>query len=131
MPQREEFFFPLQTVKQYWGREWELIATWAVGEDWQTTPFDHWPARMRERTGVQVSEEEDMPLSLDRVKHAWDHRNDPAYRKPAIAAEPPPAVEPAPSPESTPDAVVPEKKKRRKKRVGGVSQVPLFPEALE
>jgi len=88
MPQRDEFFFPLQVIKELWGREWELIAQWAVGEDWSTTPFDHWPERMTARTGVKVPPEEDMPLSLDRIKHAWDHRADPAYKRPMIAAEP-------------------------------------------
>ena len=81
MPGRDEFFFPLQVIKELWGREWELIAQWAVGEDWSTTPFDRWPQRMTERTGVKVPPEEDMPLSLDRIRHAWDHRNDPAYKK--------------------------------------------------
>jgi len=88
MPGRDEFFFPILVIKELWGREWELIAQWAVGEDWSTTPFDQWPQRMTERTGVKVPPEEDMPLSLDRIKHAWDHRNDPAYKKPITAAQP-------------------------------------------
>jgi hypothetical protein len=90
MPDRDEFFFPLQTIKQVWGREWELIATWAVGEDWSTTPFDRWPERMTNRTGVKVPLDEEMSLSLDRVRFAWDHRHDPAYKKPEIASEPEP-----------------------------------------
>lgn len=73
-PQASGQYFPLETIKRILGPQWEQIITTFVG-DWKNTPYQFWPQRMTEH-GFPVDPEEDLNVTMERLKHTWATRHE-------------------------------------------------------
>jgi len=63
---------PMEVIQAYLGPQFDAILRWAVGEDYQQRRFAEYPALMAARTGLPIAEEEEMEVTLEKVRHAWD-----------------------------------------------------------